>query len=150
MQISCPKCTKNFVVKDDLIPDEGRLLQCGNCENKWFFKKKTISTKIINDSNIKNKKLEKVKIKVKEKKITSKGTNLNDTNNIDYIEKNISNKINYFKILLVFVISFISLIIIIDTFKNQIFLIYPDIYKVLENLYESLRDIALFIKDLIN
>ena len=37
MIISCEKCNKKFEVKDDLIPIEGRLLQCGICRYQWHF-----------------------------------------------------------------------------------------------------------------
>ena len=37
MIISCDSCHKKFEINSDLIPDSGRLLQCGNCDNKWFF-----------------------------------------------------------------------------------------------------------------
>ena len=39
MIIACPSCKKKFEVEASLIPDEGKLLQCGSCKNKWFFKK---------------------------------------------------------------------------------------------------------------
>ena len=39
MQITCPNCRKSFLVKDELIPIDGRQLQCGKCFNQWFFKK---------------------------------------------------------------------------------------------------------------
>ena len=42
MIIVCPSCSKNFNVRDDQIPDKGRLLQCSNCKHEWFFTKKTI------------------------------------------------------------------------------------------------------------
>ena len=42
MQIACPTCKKKFNVNDTLIPDQGRLLQCGFCDHKWFFKKEEI------------------------------------------------------------------------------------------------------------
>ena len=38
MIISCEKCTKKFNIRDDLIPKDGRLLQCGSCNHKWFYK----------------------------------------------------------------------------------------------------------------
>ena len=38
MIIICDKCNKKFRVKDNLIPKNGRLLKCGNCENSWYFK----------------------------------------------------------------------------------------------------------------
>ena len=39
MIITCEKCNKTFNIQDNLIPNEGRLLQCGSCSYKWFFKK---------------------------------------------------------------------------------------------------------------
>ena len=29
---------KKFNIQDNLIPNEGRELQCGSCNYKWFFK----------------------------------------------------------------------------------------------------------------
>ena len=48
MIIVCPSCGKNFNVRDDQIPDKGRLLQCSNCKHEWFY------TKITNPINAKN------------------------------------------------------------------------------------------------
>ena len=42
MIISCTECKKKFKVESDLIPDQGRLLQCGLCNHKWFFKIKMV------------------------------------------------------------------------------------------------------------
>ena len=39
MIIECPACSKKFNIDEKLIPDEGRLLKCGNCDHTWFFKK---------------------------------------------------------------------------------------------------------------
>jgi len=58
-------------------------------------------------------------------------------------------KTNYLKIFIVIIITFVAIIIIIETFKHQISFIYPDIETLLSNLYESLRDINLFLRDLI-
>ena len=44
MIIVCPSCGKNFNVRDDQIPDKGRLLQCSNCKHEWFYTKKSIPT----------------------------------------------------------------------------------------------------------
>ena len=41
-------------------------------------------------------------------------------------------------------------IIFIDTFKNQISYVYPDIYTMMSSLYETLRDLKLFFLDLIS
>ena len=40
MIISCPSCQKKFELDDNLLPKNGRTLQCGSCNYKWFFKKK--------------------------------------------------------------------------------------------------------------
>jgi predicted Zn finger-like uncharacterized protein len=39
MIISCINCKKEFDIKPDLIPDNGRLLECSSCSHQWFFKK---------------------------------------------------------------------------------------------------------------
>ena len=61
MQIKCPNCNKSFNINEDMIPSKGRLLQCGSCSNKWFFKKKIIENlnpeKLIN--TLTDKKLSK-------------------------------------------------------------------------------------------
>ena len=38
MIISCPNCNKKFKIDQNLIPINGRLLQCSNCKHKWHFK----------------------------------------------------------------------------------------------------------------
>ena len=56
-----------------------------------------------------------------------------------------------FKVLNVFIIaiiSFVAFIIIIDTFKYPIGKIVPSVEFILYNLYESIKDISLFIRDL--
>ena len=52
-------------------------------------------------------------------------------------------------LIIVFIISFIALIIVLDTFQNPISKIIPDIELILYNLYETINDITLFLKDLI-
>ena len=57
-----------------------------------------------------------------------------------------------FKILNIFIVAIISsiaFIIIVDTFKYPIVKIVPNIEFILYNLYESIKDISLFFKDLI-
>ena len=38
MIIVCPNCNKKFEIDNTLIPSEGRMLQCGSCDHKWFYK----------------------------------------------------------------------------------------------------------------
>ena len=39
MIITCVNCNKKFNVNSDLIPEDGRTIQCGSCNHVWFFKK---------------------------------------------------------------------------------------------------------------
>ena len=39
MIIECIKCIKKFEVDSELIPSEGRTIQCGSCNHIWFFVK---------------------------------------------------------------------------------------------------------------
>jgi len=59
-------------------------------------------------------------------------------------------RISFLKFIIIFIISMISLILIIDTFKKPISLIIPNIEYILFNLYETLNDIKLFFIDLYN
>ena len=35
MIIQCESCSRKFVVKDNDIPEEGRMVQCGYCSVTW-------------------------------------------------------------------------------------------------------------------
>jgi len=157
MIISCENCNKRFEVSDNLIPEEGRLLQCSSCDHKWFFKKteklieKKEPKKIIKEDDNKILNETFVEKTIEEEEITSITVNDENLSEIDDEEPQIKKdkKTNYLKIFIVIIITFVAIIIIIDTFKHQIIFIYPDIEILLSNLYESLRDINLFLRDLI-
>ena len=57
---------------------------------------------------------------------------------------------NFSKLFLVFLISIIAIVILIDTFKVPLSYIIPNINFYLDNLYQSLIDIKLFTINLIN
>ena len=38
MIITCPCKKKKFEIDAALIPDEGRTLKCGSCDEVWFYK----------------------------------------------------------------------------------------------------------------
>ena len=157
MIISCENCNKRFEVSDNLIPDQGRLLQCSSCDHKWFFKKteklikKKEPKKIIKKDDNKILSETFVEKTIEKKEIKSTTLNEETLSEIDDEEPQIKKdkKTNYLKIFIVIIITFVAIIIIIDTFKHQIIFIYPDIEILLNNLYESLRDINLFLRDLI-
>ena len=157
MIISCENCNKKFEVSDNLIPEQGRLLQCSSCDYKWFFKKteklikKKEPKKIIKEDDNKILSETFVEKTIEKKEIKSTTLNEETLSEIDDEEPQIKKdkKTNYLKIFIVIIITFVAIIIIIETFKHQISLIYPDIETLLSNLYESLRDINLFLRDLI-
>ncbi len=89
------------------------------------------------------------KIEVNNKKRPEKkiDANINEKTSVNTKPKKQSN----FKLLFFFIvaiISFVAFIIIVDTFKYPIGKIVPNIEFILYNLYESIKDISLFIKDL--
>ena len=59
-------------------------------------------------------------------------------------------KINILSFLIVLIITFVALVILADTFKNSIKLLIPGFDLILNNLYETVKDIILFIKDFLN
>ena len=156
MIITCPSCNKKFNVDASLIPQEGRTVQCGFCEHKWFFKKENTEEELkVLEKNIPEPVIEDNKNlseNIKED-IVDEGDK--DTESLKRSKEERSEKvkkkndINYFNILIVIIISFIALILILDTFKVQLSLIIPNIEIVLDNLYLSINDIKLFILDLI-
>ncbi len=36
MRLTCPNCGAQYQVPDEVIPPEGRDVQCSNCGNTWF------------------------------------------------------------------------------------------------------------------
>ena len=64
----------------------------------------------------------------------------------EVIKKNQSSK--FLSYLVVFIISLGALIILLDTLKTPLINIFPGLEVLLFNLYETLKDIKLFIIDL--
>jgi predicted Zn finger-like uncharacterized protein len=143
MIIDCPDCNKKFNIDQNLIPSNGRLLQCGSCNHKWFFKlniaEKEIKIKQEKNLNINVESSDKdlkEEINVKSEKIITK-------------KKKEKKSINYLNILLVIIISITAFILVLDTFEDQLISIFPNIKFLLNNLYQSIEDIKLFTLDLI-
>jgi len=149
MIIDCPDCNKKFDIDQNLIPVKGRLLQCGSCNYKWFFELKinkekldeeikTAKNKLPEDTEIIVEKTEATLVKKIDKDVPEKINN-----------KKVKNNVNYLSVLLVVIISVVALILILDTFEEQLSLIFPNIKFLLNNLYQSILDIKLFLQDLI-
>ena len=165
MIITCPNCNKQFKIDNTLIPDEGRDLQCGSCNHIWFYKIEEQNNEVLKlDEEIVNKDIEiteeKKEVKIEKKKQTLEKikSEINNETKENISEKPINksrskNKANtgskFFSYLIVFIISFIALIILIDTLKTPLINVFPGLEIILFNLFETLQDIKLFIIDLI-
>ena len=158
MIISCDKCTKKFNIRDDLIPKDGRLLQCGSCNHKWFYKSLTENTNLqISDDNNQeknesyNNEKEKIIKNIIEPNVTQEKKEIKkDEKKIIYKNvKKFKKSPNLIKRVFVIIISTIALIILIDTFKFQLEKYIPGVNFILNNLYETLKDLSLFAKDLV-
>ena len=167
MIISCINCNKKFNLDEKLIPEKGRLLQCGSCQHKWHYK--LIKTKENQENQENHKKINKdddIKIKINPSidKINEQNTTqeiiVNNPKNLKNKSKNSELKIKQIKkskssvdllnILLISIISFIALILILDSFKQYLGVYFPSLPKSLENFYKTLFDVIFFIKDLIS
>ena len=165
MIITCPNCNKQFKIDNSLIPDEGRDLQCGSCNHIWFYNiqeknnevlelkqeifREDIETKAENkEDKIEEKQQQEeiIKTEINNKK---KEKNSEKQKNITTLKKTENNGSKFFSYLIVFIISFVALIILLDTLKTPLINVFPGLEIVLFNLFETLQDIKLFIIDLI-
>ena len=150
MIVECPNCYKKFNIDSSLIPIKGRLVQCSGCNHKWHYvpksEEKTIKKENKNDSSfLFEDDLEDNKNVNKTEDIATK------KNNKQVQKKNITKSkvsINYFKMIIVVIISVIAIVLVVDTFKYQLSVFIPGLEIIMENLYESLIDIKLFMIDL--
>ena len=156
MIIQCINCNKKFEVDPELIPEKGRSIQCGSCNHNWFYKKEipqqsseiheeipvVEETQEINISN-----QEVGEINILDENFDDKTASKQIDDKINSKKTNVFNKIISY--LIVAVISFVALIIVLDTFKTPLNNIFPNLEQILFNLYETFEDIGLFFKDLI-
>ncbi len=163
MIIECPACSKKFNIDEKLIPDEGRLLKCGNCDHTWFYKKEdnlkleteTIKINEINENKSKIN-IEPVDVPLKEtkkirKKISKRSSTKESTSKelVSIDKSSVSRENNIIKKIFLIIVSIIAFILLIDTFKNQISVIFPGIVQMSDSLYQVINDLKLFIKDLV-
>tara|TARA_B100002019_G_C20883398_1_gene409836 strand:- start:17 stop:505 length:489 start_codon:yes stop_codon:yes gene_type:complete len=161
MIISCPNCNKKFKIDQNIIPIGGRLLQCSNCKHKWYFK-------IEKKEEIDNGSLDPEKVILENK---SEDIRINSTENDTLIEKNSkkqpkkkekvvkkTKKINQntndrpiglLNMIIVLIISFVAIVIVLDTFRIELSKYIPFLNLMLNSIYAVIADINLFIKDLL-
>ncbi len=172
MIIECPNCNKKFNLDEKLIPQNGRNLKCSSCGHIWHYKvnlnidnnNKKISEdknskldinpsqidKKSNEENEKNKSKNDLGIseestsekKIEDLKVKKKHKKVND-------EKSSQIKIIFFYLIILF-ISLLGLILLLDTFKYNLSNIFPGIIPLFDSFYETIMDLKLFLKDLIN
>ena len=162
MIIECPCKKKKFNIDINLIPAEGRNLQCGSCDRVWFYKKENqiaepiqINEDIAIQENKDNDNLNDDKSKdqiikqpiKKNKKAESELSAIKETySKSEVIKKTQTSK--FFSYLIVFIITLGAIFILLDTLKTPLINIFPGLEMLLFNLYETLKDIKLFIIDL--
>ena len=161
MIITCPNCNKQFKIDNSLIPDEGRDLQCGSCNHVWFYNVEEENKDVLKlnkeivskDIQINNEKIEEKKKSIeniKKEKNNKKQEKTSEKQKNETISKNTENNVgSFFSYLIVFIITLVSLIILLDTLKTPLINVFPRLEIVLFNLFETLQDLKLFIIDLL-
>ena len=168
MIISCIKCHKKFTVDDKLIPKLGRILECGSCSHQWHYIPILVINKNIDTSKMEdiskneepfifdkntsenNKIVQKIIPSVDNNNTKNSIPNLDDNKKTtDLFVENKKTKSNFLNKLLVVILTFVALIIILDTFRDKLSSIFPSLDLYLYSLYNVLTDIFLFFTNLI-
>jgi len=162
MIIDCINCPKKFEVNSSLIPENGRTIKCGSCNHVWFYKPQidTQNDEAISDVN-ENQNDSEVDISLTNNQLNQNHDNQEEKKIFNTNEKLISDTIEdknktkktfgiskFLSYLLVSIISFIALIIVLDTFKSPLSNTIPGLEIFLYNFFETLKDLYLFIKNL--
>jgi len=162
MIIDCTNCSKKFEVDSSLIPENGRTIQCGSCNHVWFYKPKIDAQKNETTSDVnENKNKSEIEISLTNKEFDENYKNQTEKEKINTNKKLISDKLKdknttkkssgiskFLSYLLVSIISFVALIIVLDTFKSPLSNTIPGLEIFLYNFFETLKDLYLFIKNL--
>ena len=166
MIISCPNCNKKFKIDQNLIPISGRLLQCSNCKHKWHFKiekkdetddgsfepekvilknnNEDIKVNSIENDSLIEENLKKKELKKKEK-VVKKTKKIKQNINQNKKEK----PVGLLNMIIILIISFVAIVIAIDTFRIELSKYMPFLNPMLNSFYAIISDINSFIKDLI-
>ena len=157
MIIECICGQKKFEVNSELIPDTGRTIQCGSCDKVWFYKPENLNNENQKDliieneiPNIQSKKV--IKSIIKDTLTNQNISNLENKKNFEITKYKPRKSLSFTKLLsylIVLMITFVALLVVIDTFSTYLYQLFPFLEIVIFNLFEILKDIKLFIKDLI-
>ena len=156
--LQCASCDHKWFFKKEVLENTVKPIvkDIDNVSVDIFDQNKHSNNNEINPSNIPKEVVdvdieEKIskEIEINSEKEPEKITEFNKDENTTVNAK--PKKQKNFKILnviIVAIISFVAFIIIVDTFKYPIGQVVPNIEIILYNLYESIKDISLFIRDL--
>ena len=174
MIIQCKSCEKKFVVADNAIPSNGRLVQCSSCGNKWmqFQEVKKIEKIVIKQNLAKTPKIYDEKINInKKKKRTTKIRKKPTSYTNEYLQKKHGIKINtdiskntkkidnkkeiytglgFYSYLIIFSISIIFLLGVLHLTKEFIILTYPNLENYINYLFETINYFKVIILDIIS
>ena len=140
MIITCPACQKKFKLDNNLLPENGRTLQCGSCDYKWFFKKNDKDVIVENPLELTQTNDEMVD-EIKDNLKTTIPQNTQENQIVDNgLNISLLKIFNYF---IVLIITIIAAIIFLDTFKNNLSSVFPNLELFLYNLFETIKDINL-------
>ena len=164
MIISCPECSKRFNIDQNLIPKDGRLLQCSNCMHKWHFiikkNEEIIEESIKSEEVIIENKDQEIKInpsqefisiedETSEKEVKKEQEVINKVKKKEHKRKKKERPIKLINMIILIIISVAALIIFVDTFRIELSKYMPFLNPMLDSFYAIIADINLFIRDLI-
>ena len=134
------------LIVEDIDNDSVNIFDQNNPSNKDVINPSDLTREEV-EVDIEEKLDEKIEVNNEEEPKNKIDANINESTSLYTKPKKQKN----FKILNIFIVAIISsvaFIIIVDTFKYPIGKIVPNIEFILYNLYESIKDISLFIRDL--
>jgi len=156
--LQCASCDHKWFFKKEVLENTVNPIvkDIDNVSVDIFDQNKHSNNNEINPSNIPKEVVDvsieeeiSKEIEINSEEVPEKITEVNKDENTTVNAK--PKKQKNFKILnviIVAIISFVAFIIIVDTFKYPIGQVVPNIEIILYNLYESIKDISLFIRDL--
>ena len=156
--LQCSSCNHQWFFKKEILENTIKIKNSNEIKNPVTFltqdDKKEISENIIETKDSNNVVNPQIFSTQEDKNETYEINNLSTGNKtkektIDNTKIIIKKKSKLLSFTLIFIISFTAFIILIDTFKYPISKLIPNIEFILYNLYESINDMILFIKDLI-
>ena len=168
MLVNCNSCQKKFVVPDSAITENGRLLQCGSCGNKWtqypikekpaepIKKEKIISkinkveNKIIPAKKIAKKKKRQINLYSEEYLAKKHGLTIKDDSSIKKKQKNEKYGLGFYGWVLIIVIFFIFIHGILNLNQNFIIEKFPTSEIYINYFFEVHEIIKVAILELFN